>query len=137
MKKFFMIASGLIFFAGMTALSGCGTEQAEVKEEVKADTETQVSDKSQEKAESAGESDAVEESGETSEQESLMGNFVTKTLEGEEVTQEIFSEANLTMVNIWELSVDLVFRKCRILVSWQRNIKIKCSCWDSLAMWGM
>lgn len=31
----------------------------------------------------------------------VFGDFSTKTLEGEEVTQDIFKEADLTMVNIW------------------------------------
>ena len=31
----------------------------------------------------------------------LFGNFTSQTLEGEEVTDEIFAQADLTMVNIW------------------------------------
>lgn len=34
-------------------------------------------------------------------EEKPFGNFKSETLEGEKVTQEIFSKADLTMVNIW------------------------------------
>lgn len=33
--------------------------------------------------------------------EKPFGNFQSETLEGEEITQEVFSNSNLTMVNIW------------------------------------
>lgn len=35
------------------------------------------------------------------EPEKVFGSFESKTLDGEEVSQEIFAEADLTMVNIW------------------------------------
>lgn len=37
----------------------------------------------------------------TGEEEGVFGKFTSETLEGEEVDQEIFGEAELTMVNIW------------------------------------
>lgn len=95
MKKIFMIAAGVIFFAGMTAFTGCGTEQAEVK------GAKEVTEQKEETKTAETESAEAEMQEETGEQETLMGNFATKTLEGEDVTQEIFAEAELTMVNIW------------------------------------
>lgn len=45
------------------------------------------------------EADTVSE--DTGEDRKLFGTFKTKTLDGEDATEEIFTEADLTMVNIW------------------------------------
>ncbi|MCI5867939.1 MAG: TlpA family protein disulfide reductase [Dorea sp.] len=52
------------------------------------------------------EDNSVQKSSETSDgqeesQKISFGDFTSQTLDGEEVTQEIFSEAEVTMVNIW------------------------------------
>ncbi len=48
-----------------------------------------------------GSSQGSESESEGSSQEKIFGEFETVTLTGEPVTQEIFGEAELTMVNIW------------------------------------
>ena len=66
----------LLLLAMMLTLAACGktaTEEAEVPEETDVSEEANV----------------------------LFGHFSSQTLEGEEVTEEIFANADLTMVNIW------------------------------------
>lgn len=105
MKKFLKIAAGVVFFAGVTVLSGCGAEQAKAQQdtqtevEAEADEEVRTDAETEKQAEASTEKEAVSET--AIGQEPLMGEFTTMTLEGEDVTQDIFGEANLTMVNIW------------------------------------
>ena len=69
----------LLLLAMILTLAACGktaTEEAEVPE---VSEETDVSE----------------------EANVLFGHFSSQTLEGEEVTEEIFANADLTMVNIW------------------------------------
>lgn len=67
-------------------------ENVQAEEEKKQDTGT---DNSQ--AETA----QADNTAEASEKNEIFGEFKTKTLDGEEVDQDIFAKADLTMVNIW------------------------------------
>lgn len=49
----------------------------------------------------AGSSDSSKSGTESSKSEKIFGTFESETLEGEAVTEDIFSKADLTMVNIW------------------------------------
>ena len=71
-------------------------ENVQAEEEKKQDTGT---DNSQ--AETAQADDQADNTAEASEKNEIFGEFKTKTLDGEEVDQDIFAKADLTMVNIW------------------------------------
>lgn len=82
MKKWSLglaLACVLLLFAG-----ACGTGQDETAGAI-----------------GEGSSQGSESESEGSSQEKIFGEFETVTLTGEPVTQEIFGEAELTMVNIW------------------------------------
>ena len=82
MKKWSLglaLACALLLFAG-----ACGTGQDETAGAI-----------------GEGSSQGSESESEGSSQEKIFGEFETVTLTGEPVTQEIFGEAELTMVNIW------------------------------------
>lgn len=76
MKKMKYILLLLAMILTLTACGKSATEEAEVAE---VPEETDVSE----------------------EANVLFGHFSSQTLEGEEVTEEIFANADLTMVNIW------------------------------------
>lgn len=71
-------------------------ENVQAEEEKKQDTGT---DNSQ--AETAQTDAQADNTAEASEKNEIFGEFKTKTLDGEEVDQDIFAKADLTMVNIW------------------------------------
>lgn len=71
-------------------------ENVQAEEEKKQDTGT---DNSQ--AETAQADAQADNTAEVSEKNEIFGEFKTKTLDGEEVDQDIFAKADLTMVNIW------------------------------------
>lgn len=52
-------------------------------------------------AETAQADTQADNTAEASEKNEIFGEFKTKTLDGEEVDQDIFAKADLTMVNIW------------------------------------
>lgn len=52
-------------------------------------------------AETAQADAQADNTAEASEKNEIFGEFKTKTLDGEEVDQDIFAKADLTMVNIW------------------------------------
>lgn len=60
----------------------------------KADVESGSQDGQQAEAQDEGAGDAVEKN-------DVFGGFQTKTLDGEDVDQELFGKSDLTMVNIW------------------------------------
>lgn len=60
----------------------------------KADVESGSQDGQQAEAQDEGAGDAVEKN-------DVFGEFQTKTLDGEDVDQELFGKSDLTMVNIW------------------------------------
>lgn len=77
------------------SISACGnTKEAEVKEEVQEIAAEETSEAP------AGEAAEVP-AGELTEEGPVFGEFTAMDREGNEVTQEIFSQADLTMVNIW------------------------------------
>lgn len=71
-------------------------ENVQAEEEKKQDTGT---DNSQ--AETAQADAQADNTAEASEKNEIFREFKTKTLDGEEVDQDIFAKADLTMVNIW------------------------------------
>ena len=71
-------------------------ENVQAEEEEQQDTGT---DNSQ--AETAQADAQADNTAEASEKNEIFGEFKTKTLDGEEVDQDIFAKADLTMVNIW------------------------------------
>lgn len=96
MKRFLLIAAGAICFAGAAVFTGCGTaEKAGTNQSAEGQMPTKVP------AEAVAENNGDAQAEENGVQEPLMGEFTTKTPEGEEVTQEIFAEKELSMVNIW------------------------------------
>ena len=73
----------ILAVTAMLILTACGQKEVQTEE----DNSVQKSSET---------SDGQEES-----QKISFGDFTSQTLDGEEVTQEIFSEAEVTMVNIW------------------------------------
>lgn len=53
------------------------------------------------KADSGQEAEGTADGGQDAGEEKIFGDFTAQTLGGEEVTQELFGEAALTMVNVW------------------------------------
>ena len=72
--------------------------QSSAPEETEAQTQGDSGSEQETEAQTAG---STADAGNTDGQTGLFGNFETVTLEGETVTQEIFAEADLNMVNIW------------------------------------
>lgn len=71
---------GLLIMMMLLVLTACGSNQTEEVDTV----ETQETEEREEK-----------------EEVKIFGVFDSQTLDGEKVTEDIFSEAELTMVNIW------------------------------------
>ena len=86
----------LLIMMLLLMLTACGSKETEGSDVL--DEQTAV-----EKEEAATEEESVSEDvpSENTEPVKLFGTFTAQTLEGEEVTEEIFAEADLTMVNIW------------------------------------
>lgn len=91
MRKKWAAVMLLIGITGGLILGACGKKQAENSDNKKANVESDSKDNQ------AQEDKAKDEK----ERRDVFGNFRTKTLEGEEVTQEVFQQADLTMVNVW------------------------------------
>ena len=79
----------LLLMIMMLLLTACGGNEEEVQEEVSQEVEQDAEESSQEAEDFS------------SEPVKLFGEFETQTLEGETITEEIFTNADLTMVNIW------------------------------------
>lgn len=73
------------------ALAACGSKEEQANEE----TAQEVTGETAETTDSNDDNEASDDSFK------IFGTFTTETLDGEEVTQDIFAEADLTMVNIW------------------------------------
>lgn len=82
--------------ASKSAGKDASEENVQAEEEEQQDTGT---DNSQ--AETAQADAQADNTAEASEKNEIFGEFKTKTLDGEEVDQDIFAKADLTMVNIW------------------------------------
>lgn len=120
MKKWSVMMLFLVL--AVTGVSGCQNSEADKKDvqvteevtEMVTETETEAVTETEEFTEAVTETEEstetvteAEESTETEIDLAAMaaagpfGVFVTQTLDGETATQEIFKEADLTMVNIW------------------------------------
>ncbi|MCD2493439.1 TlpA family protein disulfide reductase [Lacrimispora sp. NSJ-141] len=91
LKRLISGAAVILMITSSGMFAGCGAKRAEpetAKEETRSTEEkgTEASESSEE---------------ETAEASPLFGSFTSETLDGEAVDQEIFSGADLTMVNIW------------------------------------
>lgn len=82
----------LLMFVMMLVLSACGNKK-EASEEKSVEITDEITEDTPE-----GSADTVPSE---SEPVRLFGVFDTQTLDGEAVTEEIFADADLTMVNIW------------------------------------
>lgn len=107
----------MLSIVAAVGLSGCGKKaEPETEKVTEAVTETEAAAETEEvvETETAVETEEVTETEESTEAVTEteidlaamaaagpFGVFVTQTLDGETATQEIFKEADLTMVNIW------------------------------------
>lgn len=73
----------LLMLALVLAFTGCGKKEETTEESTSGEVVTEESEES------------------ADEPVMIFGHFDTQTLEGEAVTEEIFANADLTMVNIW------------------------------------
>lgn len=109
MKKNKMrLMTAVVLAAGVLSLSGCQTQANEtVTTAATEETVTESPAAESPTAESlAAESPAAESETRSETQaeigtETLLGTFQTITLDGEEIDQDIFSQAGLSMINIW------------------------------------
>lgn len=86
----------------MLMLAACGSKEENNDSELVEMTGESTEDTSEDSMDKApGEESDEGASAENAEPVKLFGTFTSKTLEGEEVTDEIFAQADLTMVNIW------------------------------------
>lgn len=101
MKKVIMPAALLLIF--ILALAGCGTggagsagspSQSDTSSESAASSQTSGSDSSSQAASGSSENTSASEGG-------LLGTFETTDLAGNPISQELFTQSDLTMVNIW------------------------------------
>ena len=113
MKKWIVIMMLLAAAAG--SLSGCGSKNKETEAVTEAVTEKETEEiteaVTEKETEEIAEAVTEKETGETAAdtEDNLaeisaagpFGTFETQTLYGEVVTQEIFANADLTMINIW------------------------------------
>lgn len=81
-----------VFMAGVM-LTACGNKES-------AENTEQISEEESEKKREDSDADKKEAGG-SAPAENVFGTFTAKTLDGTEITQDIFKEADLTMVNIW------------------------------------
>lgn len=99
MKK--KILTGMMIFC-VAALAGCSAQDSTKKENTDHTEQVKTESKEQEQQETAGpDENAEKESSGKSAANGLFGTFNTITHYGAAVTQDIFTEADLTMVNIW------------------------------------
>ncbi len=85
MKKIYSLIIGMLM--AVMLISGCGKQEESASPESE---ETEMTDAAQDEQEDT-----------SSDGSGLFGTFYAQTLYGEDVTEEIFSQADLTMVNIW------------------------------------
>lgn len=95
-KRIVVMAAAFILCA---VLSACGKKEASGVTEGAVETQASVKEES-----NAGETsveETQEQQGERTEQGTTFGEFRSQDLEGNALDQEIFTKADLTMVNIW------------------------------------
>lgn len=85
-------AAGALLLTGAVLLGGCQTEKKNSAEVPKKQTEMSGTESKT--------GTGAEEASQVSE-DAVFGTFSSRTLDGEEISQDIFAEAELTMVNIW------------------------------------
>lgn len=100
-KKMLVAAMAALVLSG--ALTACGQKNGETaapSSEVSSKIETAESETDVE-TEAATEDTAADGETEGTEKNKVFGEFKSRTLDGEDVDQEIFAQADLTMVNVW------------------------------------
>lgn len=106
-KRRWIFAMAVSIAVGTALLTGCGSDSAslgEVKTAEKEDKEEQKVQGAQEAQEdqtTPAEPAAPQEEEESTGKNNVFGEFATQTLSGEDADQEVFADAELTMVNIW------------------------------------
>ena len=86
----------LLVMAMTLALVACGSKDEASSEDAVQESVEESTDNAANETEESNTSDE-----ESDDSFKIFGTFTTQTLDGEEVTQDIFAEADLTMVNIW------------------------------------
>lgn len=86
MKKKIVTFLMLSLVAGTMVFAGCAKQGENKTEEKESELQTE---------------EMQEEKEETEASSGVFGTFTSQTLQGEEVNQDIFQQADLTMVNIW------------------------------------
>lgn len=97
-KRIVVMAAAFILCA---VLSACGKKEASGGTEGEKTVETQASVKEESNAGETSVEETQEQQGEHTEQGTTFGEFRSQDLEGNALDQEIFTKADLTMVNIW------------------------------------
>lgn len=87
--------------AGMAMLAGCGQAQEEPKQAEQTQEMQQDGAENPQKADTGSNQDVPAESGEESGQRGLFESFTAQDLEGNPVTEEIFADYDLTVINLW------------------------------------
>ena len=87
--------------AGMAMLVGCGQAQEEPKQAEQTQEMQQDGAEDAQKAGTGSSQDVSAEGGEESGQKGLFESFTAQDLEGNPVTEEIFADYDLTVINLW------------------------------------
>jgi thiol-disulfide isomerase/thioredoxin len=94
MKKFSKMIPVTAMLLTMTLyMTGCGQNsdsQSQSSEETKTDEQTSTDDTAADNDSAAADSE-----------ETTFGTFASKDLDGNDITQEIFKDAKVTMINVW------------------------------------
>jgi Thiol-disulfide isomerase and thioredoxins len=110
-KNRIQLLAAALLAAGALSLSGCQSQNNELATTAVTETEAVTAESesgSGTEAESNQETGADAAAGNTAEpaagnvaEDALLGAFQTITLEGEEINQDLFGRAGLSMINIW------------------------------------
>lgn len=117
-KRKWILAVAVSVVMGAVLLAGCGADANSRGQEAKAersesDNGETVAGKSAESKEESGDKEAATDSStdadkdngtdtaDSTEKNNVFGEFTSQTLSGEDADQEVFAQADLTMVNIW------------------------------------
>ncbi len=128
MKKILTIM--LVFVLAFTLFVGCGDnkETEPVKEETQKEEKKEVKEEKEESKEEKEETQKEEKEEEKESKEEAkenIGTFNTTNINGEEVTQDIFKESDLTMVNVFSTMCNPCMQELPELVKINNEYKDK------------